>query len=384
MRTTRLLIIAVIILLYGIMNYYIGKRLWALASPLLSPGSPVLFWSFFWLVAFSYLAARVAGPYLPPRLASALVIVGSYWLAAMFYLFLLLGLGDTIRLIGSYAGFVSPSPSEAHLTTSVALFMTLGIVGYGVWNAQNPRVTYHEVRIPKASPELDKLRIVMVSDVHLGTIIGPKRLSHLVTTVNHLDPDLVLLPGDIVDDHPGPWPEHNVVELLSQLKTRYGTYAVLGNHEYIGGRVEETINLLEKAGITVLCDDVVLVKNSFYLAGRNEKLARIMAGKTRLPLARILAGIDRSRPIILMDHQPIDLDEALNEGVDLQVSGHTHLGQLFPNRFVTRRVYEVDWGYLRKDNLQVIVSCGFGTWGPPIRVGNHPEIVVINVRFGCN
>ncbi|HOV43194.1 MAG TPA: metallophosphoesterase, partial [Syntrophothermus lipocalidus] len=96
------------------------------------------------------------------------------------------------------------------------------------------------------------------------------------------------------------------------------------------------------------------------------------------------AGIDRSRPIILMDHQPIDLDEALNEGVDLQLSGHTHLGQLFPNRFVTRRVYEVDWGYLRKDNLQVIVSCGFGTWGPPIRVGNHPEIVVINVRFGCN
>jgi len=221
----------------------------------------------------------------------------------------------------------------------------------------------------------------MVSDVHLGTIVGPKRLSLLVTEVNRLQPDLLLLPGDILDDHPGSWSENELVESLTKLKARYGKYAVPGNHEYLGGRIEKNIALLERSGIRVLRDACVLVGNSFYLAGRDEKMARIISGKARLPLAQLLAGIDRTRPVILMDHQPVDLDEALREGVDLQLSGHTHVGQMFPNRFVTRRVYEIDWGYLQKENLQVVVSSGFGTWGPPIRVGNYPEIVAIDLGF---
>ncbi len=380
MKMTRFLVIAIIGTLYGIMNYYVGKRLWELMPSRMLAEHSVIFWVLFWVIAFSFLTARIAGSRLPSRLASGLFVVGSYWLAAGFYLFLLFGLQDTICVVASSAGLYIPSQVKAELTSSVAISLTLAIVGYGVWNAHNPRISQYKITINK-NTNLEKLRIVMVSDIHLGTIVGPKRLSQLITEVNKLNPDLVLLPGDIMDDHPGSWSERQIIQALSKLESRYGKYAVLGNHEYFGGRVDKNIALLERSGIRVLRDSFVLVDNSFYLAGRDEKLARMIWGQARLPLTQVLSGIDRSLPVILMDHQPVDLDEALREGVDLQLSGHTHVGQIFPNRLVTRKIYEIDWGYLRKGSLQVIVSSGFGTWGPPIRIGNYPEIVVINLEF---
>jgi uncharacterized protein len=126
----------------------------------------------------------------------------------------------------------------------------------------------------------------------------------------------------------------------------------------------------------------VLVDNSFYLVGREDRSIGQFTGKRRKDLGGIMKGMDRSLPVIMMDHQPLQLQEAADNGVDLQVSGHTHHGQLWPASIITSLIYQVSYGFMEKGNTNYYVSCGFGTWGPPARLGSRPEVVHIHVRFG--
>lgn len=153
------------------------------------------------------------------------------------------------------------------------------------------------------------------------------------------------------------------------------------NHEYIGGNAEEAINYLGEAGVKVLRDSSQEIAGSFYIMGRDDRSGARYNGVQRQDLKTLMRGVDRALPIILMDHQPSQLEEPAGQGVDLQVSGHTHAGQLFPIRYITSRIFEKDWGLLRKNDFQLIVSSGYGTWGPPIRIGNTPEIVDIMIKF---
>ena len=166
-----------------------------------------------------------------------------------------------------------------------------------------------------------------------------------------------------------------------KLSAPYGVFAVLGNHEYIGGNAEEAINYLGEAGVKVLRDSAQEIAGSFYLLGRDDRSGARFNGVPRQDLKTLMQGVDRSLPNILMDHQPSQLEEPVEQGVDLQLSGHTHAGQLLPIRYITRRIFEDDWGLLRKGDFQIIVSSGYGTWGPPIRLGNTPEVVDIMIKF---
>ncbi len=203
----------------------------------------------------------------------------------------------------------------------------------------------------------------------------------MVNMINDLQPDIVMLPGDIIDENVGPFVEQRMNETFRQLKPKYGTYAVPGNHD----SNLAAIPYVKEAGIQVLTDQYTKVADSFYVVGRDSDLKHGPSDQAnnqrRLELAAILKGIDKSLPIILLDHIPSQLAEAQNNRVDLQVSGHTHRGQMFPFHLVTGRMYELDWGLLQKGNLQAIVSTGYGTWGPPIRIGNKPEIVEIKMNF---
>ena len=153
------------------------------------------------------------------------------------------------------------------------------------------------------------------------------------------------------------------------------------NHEYIGGNAEEAIKYLGEAGVKVLRDSSQEIAGSFYLIGRDDRSSERVNRVTRQSIKTLLQGVDRSLPLLLMDHQPLQLEEPVEHGVDLQLSGHTHAGQLFPIRFMTRRIFEDDWWLLRKGNFQLIVSSGYGTWGPPVRLGNTPEVVDIMIKF---
>jgi len=221
----------------------------------------------------------------------------------------------------------------------------------------------------------------MVSDIHLGLVVDNDRLKEMVNRINELDPDIVFLAGDTIDEDVRLFADNKMPEILKELKTKYGVYAVLGNHEYIGGNSKLAVEYLQQAGINVLVDKWIKVNDLFYVAGRDDLMAGRMNGKQRLELSRLIEGIDYTLPIILLDHQPSNLEEGQINGIDLQLSGHTHNGQFFPNTLISKCVFENSWGYLRKGGCQIIVSAGFGTWGPPIRIGSNSEITDIKISF---
>ncbi|MFZ5643749.1 MAG: metallophosphoesterase [Bacillota bacterium] len=380
------LVIAVFFLLYGLINFWVGLRGWQLLGRFIPYLSVGLYWVFFWLMAISYLAGRLGGNYLPVKLSRFLTILGSYWLAVLFYLILAMALVEIVRLLVKITGIIPgglAGNDKASLAVGIVVFLGVGCtVLYGWWNALQPRVVQYQVNIPKQAGTFKELHVVAVSDLHLGIIVNNGRLLRMVNMIEELQPDLILMPGDIIDENPGPFVEQDMISSFRRLAPKYGMYAVPGNHEYIGRESEIIASHLNEAGINVLRDNYVKVNDSFFLVGRDDLSRGRLEGDGRKDLGEVMKGVDRSLPVILMDHQPVRLDEAMLQGADLLLSGHTHLGQMFPNNLITRRIYEVDWGYLRKESLQVIVSCGFGTWGPPIRVGNRPEIVDIIISFG--
>lgn len=378
------LIFGLIIILFGLLNYYIGLRGWQnLGSYFKVPRS--IYWVSFWFFAFSYIAARIVESYLPASISRILVITGANWLVFMYYFILIIALTDLVRVIGKLTGVIPQTLKENSFVPVAAGLLVVTIVtaiwGYGTWNARHPQVTRYEIAINKSAGTLKNLHVVMVSDVHLGTIIGTDRLNRMVEMVNQLNPDIVLLAGDTIDEDVEFFAQHKMDSYFQKIQSKYGVYAVLGNHEYIGRNADEAVKQLTAGGVKVLKDKYVKVTDSFYIAGRDDKSGTRFTGRQRKDVGEILAGVDKSLPVILMDHQPSDLEPARKSGVDLQVSGHTHRGQMFPNQLITSRIYEKDYGFLRKGNFNVIVSSGYGTWGPPVKVGNPAEIVEINIQF---
>jgi len=237
-----------------------------------------------------------------------------------------------------------------------------------------------EISLPKQAGIMDSLRVVAASDVHLGTIIGPRKTQKMVDKINSLQPDIILFAGDVIDEDVKPVLKQNLGSNLQQLRAPFGVFASTGNHEYIGG-VEESLKYLEKNGIDFLRDTAILINNSFYIVGREDLYKEWMTGTPRKTLNELLVGVDMSKPVIVLDHQPTNLDEAVKANVDIQLSGHTHHGQLWPIGFITNLMFEVSRGYMQRGNTHFFVSTGFGTWGPPVRTGNRPEIVLLDITF---
>lgn len=372
----RLFVLLITLAIWIAFNYYIGihgLKVWGD----LFKGNLLLYWTALFLLALSYLLGKIGERIYPGRLSRFMTIIGSYWLAFFFYAFLILVFIDILHMLDGWLKFLPAFVNEANFYTGTAvLLFLLALVVYGSFNARNPVIRQYNITIPSLAKNVERLHIIMVSDLHLGSIVNARRLMELVETINKVKPDLVFLVGDIIDENVKVFKRLGMKKILEKLKPKIGAYAVLGNHDYYGGEYKEVIKSLEEAGVKVLRDQYELVADSFYLVGRDDKFSRF-----RQSLAVLLQDIDRIFPVIVLDHNPIDIDEALANRVDLQLSGHTHRGQLAPLNRITRRIFATDWGYLKIDNLQVIVSNGFGTWGPPVRIGNRPEIVEIFLQF---
>jgi predicted MPP superfamily phosphohydrolase len=255
----------------------------------------------------------------------------------------------------------------------------MGVVAGGFINAISPKVKALSLRIEKDATGFKNLTIAVASDLHIGIMTRNGHLGKIVNLVKSCDPDLIFLVGDIVDEDMPPLKENQVLRMLQGLRAPLGVFAVTGNHEYYSG-LAKNLALLQKAGVTVLRDEAVKVGESFFVIGRKDPTGTHV-GVGRKPLAEITAALDRRRPLLLLDHQPVRLAEAEENGIDLQLSGHTHAGQLFPLDLINKKVWELNWGYLRKGQTQYYVSCGVGTWGPPLRTGSVPEIVKIELEF---
>lgn len=375
-------VFAIIFALYGLLNYYIGLRYWQGLFSYLPHVSTLGYWSIFWLVSLSYLLVRVGEKFLPGAITQFLSVLGSYWLGIMFYSFLTLLIVDFVRLLDKIFAFLPTALKSGPMVGIALCLLIAGTVIYGAWNARHPIVNHYELTLDKRAGTLNELHIIMVSDIHLGTIMDNGRLTQMVNLINAQHPDLILIAGDMIDENVERVIEKEMHANLTQLQARYGTYAVLGNHEYIGGHVREAIQYLEESGVHVLKDQRVQIVGGIYLVGRDDQTGERFGGGKRQPLITILQGVEPTAPVIVLDHQPSHLQEPEEAGVDLQLSGHTHQGQLFPNNLITRRIFQDDFGLLEKGPFHLIVSSGYGTWGPPLRVGNKPEIVDILLRFG--
>lgn len=381
--TAFLVFFSIVFSVYGLVNLYLFLRGWQALE--LMPQYRRVYIILFLFLSLSYIAGRFLEKVWLSFFSEALIWIGSFWLAAMVYFLFAALISDLSRLIlqsipPAKMWFHSYLPEIKLRLFAGVLFLTAVLVIFGRLNALWPAITQLNIHITKTVREQEHLHLVLVSDVHLGTVIGRSRLEKLASQIEKLQPDLVVFAGDLLDEDLEPVIRQDLGSLLCSIRAPLGVYAINGNHEHIGG-AEQAFQYLQSHGIILLRDSVVLINNSFYLVGREDRSSRRFNGVVRRPLSALLKNIDSSKPIILLDHQPYKLEEAQTFGVDLQLSGHTHHGQLWPFQWITQRVYQISRGYKKIGNTHYYVSTGYGTWGPPVRIGNRPEIVSIHIRF---
>lgn len=365
---------------YLILNLYVGLRSYHALKAFWPLLPPLLFWPVFLVLASSFILDRFINIHsIFPGL------IGNYWLAVFLYLLFFYFLIDLAGLLNRYFRILPGSWRKYWVNKKIyalGLVLAAAVILLGVWNARYIQFSSYELEIEKNLPQQDKLRIVMVADLHLDRYADFSNMERAAQRITSQNPDFIFLCGDIFENYL----DYKIIEkkdlIFDALKSKYGTYAVLGNHEYYGGQSAEITSYLEQKGITVLVDQVAgVLDDKIYIAGRNDGGARQMGLSSRKPLKDILAGLDRTKTFFLLDHQPRDVEEAFEEGIDLMLSGHTHGGQLFPAQFFTKALFLIDRGHYNKDGFNLIVTTGLGTWGPPVKTSSKTEIVVIDIAF---
>lgn len=361
---------------YLLVNYIMGSIFFKGFNSILKI-SPLVFWPVFWVLALCYTASFILNKYIKPSLTNFLYLIGAYWLGLLMYSALSFPILAIVNLLITKAPFFSNKfyLYEIILISLVFIFITI----IGSYNAKNSYVKSINIKINKEGLT-EPLNIVMVSDLHLGNIIRNERLKTMVEEINSLNPDIVIIAGDIIDSDINPFLNHNMANEFSNLKSKYGVFATLGNHDIITKSENEIVKLLKENSIIVLRDEATLVNNSFYIIGRDDITVSKSTNKSRASLEDLTKDLDKSKPLIVVDHNPKYLNESLDANIDLQLSGHTHKGQIAPGNIVTKKLFEVHYGHIKKDNLNVVVSSGYGTWGPPVRLGSKSEIVQINLQ----
>ena len=371
---------SIVLTVYSLINIYIFFKCYN-TIPVLQNNSPLFSIGFF-LLAVIFIAAKILESKHSSVISDVLNILGGFWLAFMFYGFLFFLISDILLLTLRISGIISGENIFLFRKWSFFLtsaFSSLLIIG-GFINALIPHIKEYDMTINKSAGEIKTLRIAAVSDIHLGSIIRKRSIKKLSGMLKEMNPDIVLLLGDIVDGEIGPVLRGDLLQYFTCPKCNDGLFAITGNHEFIGGG-DRTIPYIESKGIRVLKDEMVTLEGGIQLIGRIDRDSFRFYGKERLSLGELMKQADTSKPVILLDHQPFHFDESAKYGIDLQLSGHTHNGQMWPLNYVTSKIYELSYGYLKKGTTHFIVSSGYGLWGPRVRSGSRSEVLLINIKF---
>ena len=371
------------ITMLGGTNYYIARRIYQGASHIFSNINPTIYSviviMFVWVMIVGFMRSMLS---IPEGVKSILGVLSSYIMGAFVYLLIYFLITDFILLIGSITKiFSTPITSNIRFIVAIiVLLTTIGTIVYGSYNANKIKHVSYDIKFDK-NTNLKDFNLVMISDLHLGAIGSEKRLESIVNEINKLTPDLVCIAGDIFDnDYYAIKNPEGAIELLRRIKSTYGVYACNGNHDF-GKTLGEMKNFLEKSNIKLLEDEHVVIDNKIVLVGRLDSTPIGGYGeKNRSGWENVSEGINVELPVIVMEHNPANIREYDNK-VDLILSGHTHKGQIFPGSLFTNLMFDVDYGYYRKDenSPQVIVSSGVGTWGMPMRIGTNCEVVSIKI-----
>ncbi len=389
----RIFALVIILIIYTLINYFIGIKVISFLKLIL----PFLSGKFLWPLIFIFSYSLFAFYFLPAQSIWAKIfrIISGYWMGFFMYTFLGLITICIIKLLLK----LTPLRKNAFLMNNPLLWgsilsvLLIFIFVYGSYKAFHLESKEYSIEINKSSP-IENLRVVMVSDLHLGYTIGKSHIYKVIEKINKEEPDIVLIVGDTFDNsYEAVNDIDDIAEAFRRIESTYGTYGVLGNHDvtidlkgsnnslpnHSDGN-NDMLSFFEDAHITLLRDEHLLIDQSFYIIGRKDASPIGVVNYERKELSSLLNNVDKEKPIILLDHQPPRFS-TLSEGVDLVLSGHTHKGQVFPGNIIVDGIYDNGYGYKKSGSIQSIVSSGAGVWGPPLRLGSDSEVVTINISF---
>ena len=319
-------------------------------------------------------------------IARILAYIGYIWMAAILIFFVTGILTDIFRLIiyglGSLLSKDFSFITSAHpIYFFMCLFAALFVVVYGFFEARNIRTEYIFIPTNKISADVGRVRIAQISDVHLGLIVGEERLRTIIQAVQQAKPDILVSTGDLVDAQLDNIDK--LADLLKTVDTKYGKFAVTGNHEFYAG-LERSLKITEMAGFTVLRGRSVVIPGLITIAGVDDEAVRGWLKGDNTEENKLCSEIDNSQFTVLLKHRPVVYKGSLCS-YDLQLSGHTHKGQIFPFGLITRLFFETYYGFFDfKNGTYMYVSRGSGTWGPPIRFLAPPEVTIIDLVHKSN
>ena len=309
------------------------------------------------------------------------LIAGNFHILAVLYL----AISGIVTEILAFALRAPGLPANAKIlkirkyTSYAFLIITAMIITAGYINTLSLKTVHYDLTIAKRST-VRTLRIAAVSDIHAGDIIQKERIEQIAHRIKELKPDCIIIAGDLFDHSVDDVINNGTLYPLKSVNAKYGKFIALGNHDYFDNGDKAT-RYAKSLGFTVLRDRVIAAGNAFYVAGRDDYSIGRRSGISRKDISDIIRGVDRTIPLILIDHQPNTIDEAIANGIDLQISGHTHNGQFWPVNLITGVIYNPSYGLRISGSTNVIVTSGAGTWGPPVRTNGRCEVVCIDIRF---
>ena len=345
-------------------------------------------------VVYLFMALSPVIAFLLPKSAVAIVIrrISTYWIGIMLYSLLYVVLFDLLRLIAKHTKLKNTllfSRGSVISIGSVVVACAVATCLYGIFNARNIKVNEYSVTVNKSCGSDKHLKAVLVADLHMGYAIGVDHITNMVEKINQQDADIVIIAGDIFDNsYDGMDDPEGIKAQLKSIKSKYGVYAVYGNHDIDekilmgftfdwGGKQlhsEKMTNFMKECNIKLINDESVLINDEFYLVGRRDTDKPGTEDGTRAEISELTKDLDKTKPIFVLSHEPDELQKTADAGADIDFSGHTHDGQLFPGNLTIGLFWENPCGMIKKDNMYSIVTSGVGVYGTFMRVGTDAEI----------
>lgn len=352
-------------------------------------------------VVYLFMALSPVIAFLLPKSAVAIVIrrISTYWIGIMLYSLLYVVLFDLLRLIAKHTKLKNTllfSRGSVISIGSVVVTCAVATCLYGIFNARNIKVNEYSVTVNKSCGSDKHLKAVLVADLHMGYAIGVDHITNMVEKINQQDADIVIIAGDIFDNsYDGMDDPEGIKEQLKSIKSKYGVYAVYGNHDIDekilmgftfdwGGKQlhnEKMTNFMKECNIKLINDESVLINDEFYLVGRRDTDKPGTEDGTRAEISELTKDLDKTKPIFVLSHEPDELQKTADAGADIDFSGHTHDGQLFPGNLTIGLFWENPCGMIKKDNMYSIVTSGVGVYGTFMRVGTDAEICSVDIDF---
>lgn len=352
-------------------------------------------------VVYLFMALSPVIAFLLPKSAVAIVIrrISTYWIGIMLYSLLYVVLFDLLRLIAKHTKLKNTllfSRGSVISIGSVVVACAVATCLYGIFNARNIKVNEYSVTVNKSCGSDKHLKAVLVADLHMGYAIGVDHITNMVEKINQQDADIVIIAGDIFDNsYDGMDDPEGIKAQLKSIKSKYGVYAVYGNHDIDekilmgftfdwGGKQlhnEKMTNFMKECNIKLINDESVLINDEFYLVGRRDTDKPGTEDGTRAEISELTKDLDKTKPIFVLSHEPDELQKTAYAGADIDFSGHTHDGQLFPGNLTIGLFWENPCGMIKKDNMYSIVTSGVGVYGTFMRVGTDAEICSVDIDF---